>query len=87
MKKIQGIAISEFWEEQPPTDCTHVIVESQYLSLLRDFPSQIILNQAVDKVCSIVALIDNEDEVTKLSEWTQLENGFYFITKRVLTLI
>ncbi|PKY58047.1 hypothetical protein RhiirA4_429436 [Rhizophagus irregularis] len=45
MKKIQEIAIIEFWEEQPSTDCTHVIVESRYLSLLRDFPSQTILNQ------------------------------------------
>lgn len=45
IKKIRGITISEFWEEQPPTDCTHVIADSRYLSLLRDFPLQTRLNQ------------------------------------------
>ncbi|CAB5370942.1 unnamed protein product [Rhizophagus irregularis] len=132
--KIRGITISEFWEEQPPTDCTHVIADSRYLSLLRDFPLQTRLNQEfteettqqtdekryisrgsrqiqdavaekiiihgdelwvnkkyqgvqvsigckvidVDKVCPIVALIDNEDEESKLSEWTQLEKWLLF---------
>ncbi|PKK59573.1 hypothetical protein RhiirC2_794661 [Rhizophagus irregularis] len=134
IKKIRGITISEFWEEQPPTDCTHVIADSRYLSLLRDFPLQTRLNQEfteettqqtdekryisrgsrqiqdavaekiiihgdelwvnkkyqgvqvsigckvidVDKVCPIVALIDNEDEESKLSEWTQLEKWLLF---------
>uniref|UniRef100_A0A1D1ZLN9 5'-nucleotidase surE n=1 Tax=Anthurium amnicola TaxID=1678845 RepID=A0A1D1ZLN9_9ARAE len=140
-ESIRGISISEFWVEQPPTDCTHIIVDSRYSSLLRDFPSQTRLNQEptkettqktnekhyisrgsrqirdavaekiiikgdelwiskkyqgvqvsigckgckvinVDKVSPIVSLIDNEDEETKLSEWTLLEKWLLFHYKK-----
>ena len=37
----------------------------------------------VDRVCPIVALIDNEDEESKLSEWTQLENSLELIKSNI----